>query len=130
MLTPKVRDNFSRVRPIKIIVMRINIQSVHFDADQKLLDFIKSKAEKLNRLNNQIIGIDVTLKLENSGQVKDKICEMIVGIPGNNLMSKSVSKSFEQSTDEAVNQLERQLKKIKGKQMDKQRSMKDSNGVH
>lgn len=106
--------------------MRIDIQSVRFDADQKLLDFIKAKVDKLSRLNNQIVGIDVILKLENSGQVKDKICEIVVGIPGNKLMSKSVSKSFEQSTDESVNQLERQLKKVKGKQMDKQRSIKNS----
>lgn len=106
--------------------MRIDIQSVHFDADQKLLDFIKSKVDKLSKLNNQIIGINVSLKLENSGQVKDKICEIVMKIPGNQLMSKSVSKSFEQSTDEAVNQLERQLKKVKGKQIDKQRSMKNS----
>lgn len=106
--------------------MRIDIKSVHFDADQKLLDFIKAKIDKLKRLNSQIVDIDVSLKLENSGQVKDKICEISVGIPGNKLMSRSVSKSFEQSTDEAVNQLERQLKKVKGKHIDKQRMMKNS----
>ena len=51
--------------------MKADIQSVHFTADQKLIDFIQSRLDKLQKLNDQIVDTAVILKLENTGQVKD-----------------------------------------------------------
>jgi len=106
--------------------MKAKYQSVHFNADQKLIDFIESKLEKLKKIYTEIVDINVILKLENSGQVKDKITEIIVFIPGNKLIGKSISKSFEQSTDESIDALTRQLKKIKGKRIDRNRVAKSA----
>ena len=46
--------------------MKININSVHFKADQKLETFITEKVEKLNKLHDGILGAEVALKLENT----------------------------------------------------------------
>lgn len=95
--------------------MKANIQSVHFTADQKLIDFINTKLEKLQKFTDDIVNMDVTLKMENSGKVKDKIAEIIISIPGNRIVASSTNKTFEQSVDESIEALLRQIKKVKGK---------------
>lgn len=104
--------------------MKANIQSVHFTIDNKLVEFINSKLEKLEKLNEGIIDAQVILKLENSGQVKDKVSEIILNIPGNQLVSISTNKTFEQSVDECIDALARQIKKVKGKQKDSLKASK------
>ncbi|MDF1695613.1 MAG: ribosome-associated translation inhibitor RaiA [Saprospiraceae bacterium] len=95
--------------------MSITINNVGFSADSKLKDFIEAKLNKLSRYYNRITNSTVYLKLENSGQVKDKIVEVTVSVPGKVLVSKAEDKSFESAVDECANSLERQLKKYKGK---------------
>ena len=95
--------------------MRIQTQSVHFDADSKLLEFINKKVNKLGQFFDRIIDADVTLRLERTGQVQDKIAEIKLNIPGQVLMAKDKSKSFEGSVDTAVRTLKRQLIRHKEK---------------
>lgn len=95
--------------------MKIMIHSVHFSADQKLKDFIEKKLEKLETFYDRILDIHVSLKLENSGQIKDKWVELKLSVPGQILVVKENSKSFEESTDKAVDTMARQLKKHKEK---------------
>ncbi len=93
--------------------MKIHTQSVHFSADQKLIMFIEKKLSKLNQFFDKIISVDVVLKLENAGQIKDKIAEVKLKIPGTVLFVKETSKTFEESVDNAINNLKRQLVKNK-----------------
>lgn len=95
--------------------MKIMIHSVHFSADQKLRDFILKKVEKLETFFDRILDVHVSLKLENSGQVKDKWIEIKLSVPGHILVVKENSKTFEESTDKAVDTMARQLKKHKEK---------------
>jgi putative sigma-54 modulation protein len=95
--------------------MKINIQSVKFDADKKLLDFVRQKVGKLLQFHDDIIGAEVILRLENVQDEGNKIAEIILNIPGNNLFAKKQSKTFEEATDGAVDALRRQLKKQKDK---------------
>lgn len=95
--------------------MKINIQSVKFDADKKLLDFVKQKVSKLLQFNDDIIGAEVILRLENVPDNENKIAEIILNIRGNNLFAKKQSKTFEEATDGSVDALRKQLKKQKGK---------------
>lgn len=95
--------------------MSITINNVGFSADAKLKNFIEAKLNKLTRYYNRITNSTVYLKLENSGQVKDKIVEVKVSVPGKTLISKAEDKSFESAVDECTHSLERQLKKYKGK---------------
>lgn len=95
--------------------MRVNINSVHFKADKKLVAFIKEKMGKLTQVFDGVIDGEVSLKVDNTDTRDNKIAEIRVAIPGNNLYVKKQSKTFEESTDNAVEALRRQLKKYKEK---------------
>ncbi|PKP08734.1 MAG: ribosomal subunit interface protein [Bacteroidetes bacterium HGW-Bacteroidetes-4] len=96
--------------------MDIKVQSVHFDADTKLLEFINAKVGKLERFYDNIIGGVVTLKLEHVDNMENKIVDVKVLIPGNDLFANRSAKTFEAAVDLSVDALRRQLEKIKEKQ--------------
>lgn len=93
--------------------MKIQIESVHFTADQKLRDYVTKKLEKLGQIHEKIISCTVTMMLENVGQVKDKIVEVSLQVPGDIIFGKRTEKSFEAAIDELVGPLKRQLIKRK-----------------
>jgi len=93
--------------------MQLKIQSVHFNADHKLETFIEDKLSKLSNHYDQIIGSDVILRLEKSATRENKIAEIKLLIPGNDLFAKKQSKTFEEATDLAVDALKRQISKRK-----------------
>lgn len=93
--------------------MKTTVESHHFTADGKLTDFIEQKMEKLEKYSDQIQSADVKLKLENAGQIKDKIVEVIMHIPGTTLFAKETDKTFETALDQCVDALKRQIIKYK-----------------
>jgi putative sigma-54 modulation protein len=94
--------------------MNVNIQTVHFDADSKLIEYVNRKLEKLGNFNDRIIQVNVFLKLDNVVHaIKDKIAEIRVHIPRHNFFVKSTSKSFEESFDDAFDSLITQIKRNK-----------------
>ena len=95
--------------------MKIRVQSIHFTADSKLLDFIQKKADKLDQYFDQITSGEIYLKLENTEDVENKITEIKLMIPGNDLFAKEQCKTFEEATDKAVESLRRQIEKHKEK---------------
>lgn len=95
--------------------MKVHIETVHFKADEKLIDHIETKLSKLDQFYDRIIDAKVFLKLENSGQVRDKIAEVILNIPGENIVCKETDKTFEAAINEAEENLKRQLIKRKEK---------------
>jgi len=95
--------------------MKIRVQSIHFTAEVKLLDFIQKKADKLDQFFDQIISGEVYLKLENTDDEANKITEIKLLIPGYDLFAKEQCKTFEEATDKAVESLKRQLDKRKEK---------------
>lgn len=97
--------------------MKVKVQSVHFDADQKLLDFIDDKVNKLATFNSSIIDAEVILRLENSSTTDNKVAEIKLMVPGPDLFAKRQCKTFKEAIDLAVEALRRQLKKTKEKAM-------------
>ena len=96
--------------------MKIKIQSLHFDADQSLKDFINKKVVKLETFYDRIIDSDVVLSLEQlNTQVKDKVVVIKTNVPGNTLVAKEKSKKFEEAINMAVHSLKRQIERIKTK---------------
>lgn len=96
--------------------MNVNIQTVHFDADQKLINYVHQKLEKLSQFHDRIINVDVFLKLDNVvHNIKDKIAEIRVRVPRSEFFVKSTSKSFEASFDEALESMVNQIKRKKEK---------------
>ncbi len=106
--------------------MKLNFTAIHFDADQKLVEYIERKASKLNQFFDRIIDGHVFLKLENTGQIKDKIVELKLLIPGDTLIATESSKTFEAAADAAVDNMKRQLNKHKEKVQDKSQARKSS----
>jgi putative sigma-54 modulation protein len=95
--------------------MDIKIHSIRFDADVKLLDFIKSRLEKLGLYYSEIISAEVFLRLDRSQDLENKVAEIKLSIPGSELFAKRQTRSFEESTDLAIEALRRQLSKHKTK---------------
>ncbi len=93
--------------------MKVNTQSVNFNADKKLINFIQNRLEKLNKHYDKVIDADVYLKLDNNNIKENKIFEVRLNVPGDSFVVKKQSKSFEEGTDLAIGSLERQLKKRK-----------------
>ena len=91
------------------------MHSIHFDADAKLVDFIQRKADKLDTFFDRIIDGEVFMRLEKNESNENKIIEIKLNIPGNQLFAKEKSRTFEAAADEAVEALRRQLKKYKEK---------------
>ncbi|MCC6837356.1 MAG: ribosome-associated translation inhibitor RaiA, partial [Bacteroidia bacterium] len=79
--------------------MNVKIQSVHFDADKKLIAFIEERVDKLAHYYDGIISSDVTLRLDKSDDSANKIAEIRLHIPGNDLFAKKQCKSFEEAVD-------------------------------
>ncbi|MBQ8221758.1 MAG: ribosome-associated translation inhibitor RaiA [Bacteroidales bacterium] len=96
--------------------MKITINSVHFKADKKLEDFITQKVEKVCSKYSDVIGSEVTLKLDNTDTPENKIADIRIILKGNDLYASKVSKTFEESVDNAIDALKKQLEKYKGKQ--------------
>lgn len=96
--------------------MNINIQTVHFAADTKLVDYVSKKMEKINTFHDSIIKVDIFLKLDNVVHtIKDKVAEISVHVPKHQFFVKCSSKSFEESFDNAFESLVTQIKRKKDK---------------
>lgn len=95
--------------------MKLQIQSIHFDADQKLIDYVQKKLDKLETFFDKIIDGEVFLKIDKDEHQENKIVEVKINIPGSSLFVKERSKSFEAGTDEALEALKTQIKKYKEK---------------
>lgn len=95
--------------------MKLQIQSIHFDADVKLTDFIQKKLDKLETFYDKILGGEVFLKLEKDDQKENKVVQVKLQIKGYDLIAKEQKASFEEGVDAAYENLKRQLQKTKEK---------------
>lgn len=95
--------------------MKVNTQSVNFNADQSLIDFIQKRMNKLDQYYDKVIRSEVYLKIENTNNKLNKIFEAKISVPGDSFIIKKQCKSFEEGTDVAIASLERRLKKRKEK---------------
>jgi len=95
--------------------MNIKVQSVRFDADKKLLDFIDIKVRKLGQFNDQILGAEVFLRLDKSDNSENKIAEIKIKSPVQPLFARKQSKTFEEAVDLATGALKKQITRQKEK---------------
>ena len=95
--------------------MDIQIQSIHFTADSKLLGFVEEKVGKLSHYYDGIISSEVFLRLDNSGNAENKIAEIKLNVPGNDLYVKRQCKTFEEAIDSGIDAISKQVKKHKEK---------------
>lgn len=100
--------------------MNIQVNTVHFTADQKLIDFVNKKVSKLDTFFEGIIGAEVIMKVEKPETANNKIAEIKLSIPGADyLFAQKQSDTFEESIDLAIDAIRRQLAKYKEKLKEK-----------
>lgn len=95
--------------------MKVKVQSIHFDADVKLLQFIEEKVDKLRLFYEDIIDGEVFLRLERSDDKVNKVTEIKINTPGKTLFAREQCRTFEEATDVAVDSLRRQITRYKEK---------------
>ena len=96
--------------------MEVKIKAIHFDATEKLEEFINKKAQKLARRNESIATFDVTLKVVKPETAMNKEAAIKLLVPNaDELFASKVADTFEEAVDLAIDALDRQLVKIKDK---------------
>ena len=95
--------------------MEIKIQSIHFDATEKLQAFIEKKVAKLEKTYEDIQKVEVQLKVVKPATAQNKEAALTVTVPGTTLFVEKVSDTFEESIDLGVDSMRVQLQKFKEK---------------
>lgn len=96
--------------------MNIQVNTVHFTADQKLIDFVNKKVPKLDTFFEGIISAEVILKVIKPETSNNKVAELKLSIPGADyLFAEKQADSFEEALDLAIDAIHRQLSKYKEK---------------
>ncbi len=95
--------------------MEINIQSIKFDATDKLQEYIQKKASKLTKKIDAITAVEVILKVVKPESTNNKQADIKVFVPQAELFATKISDTFEQSVDEALDAIEKQIEKYKEK---------------
>lgn len=96
--------------------MEIKIQSIHFDATEKLEAFIQKKAEKLGKTYEYIQTVEVQLKVVKPATALNKEASITVTVPGSKLFVEKTCDTFEESVDNCIDSMKIQLTKFKEKQ--------------
>ena len=100
---------------LKFKAMNVQIQSVKFDASQKLIEFIEKKLAMLDRVAAEATGVDVVLKLEKDDQAGNKIVIITLRMPGGDIRVEEQARTFEEAIDNAKDVLKRQIERRKDK---------------
>lgn len=95
--------------------MNVEIQSVKFDADKKLTDFINEKIGKLDRFLEKAISADVILKLDKDNEHGNKVATLNIDVPGVSLVAERRGKTFEEAIDLCIDAIKKQNEKHKEK---------------
>lgn len=99
--------------------MEIKIQSVHFDATEKLEAFIEKKVAKIEKAYEDVIKAEVQLKVVKPATAMNKTTSLSVAVPGNTLFVEKTCDTFEEGVDQCVDAMRVQLTKFKEKQQGK-----------
>jgi putative sigma-54 modulation protein len=95
--------------------MQIKIQSIHFDADKDLLEFIQKKVDKLGHYYDGIMGGEVFLRLEKAEDSQNKVAEIKLQTRTGDMFAKRQCKTFEEAVTESTEALSVQVRKHKEK---------------
>jgi putative sigma-54 modulation protein len=95
--------------------MKVNVQSVNFNVDKDLIDFIEKKVNSLEKYYDRIVDADVYLKVQKTSEKENKLVEIKMNVPGNDFVVKKQCRTFEEGTMLVVDSMKRQLAKKKKK---------------
>ena len=95
--------------------MKVYVQSVNFNADKELVNFVENKVMSLEKFYDKIIDSEVFLKVQQTSDKENKSAEVKINVSGSEFIVKKSCKTFEQGINTAVDSLKRQLNKHKEK---------------
>ncbi len=95
--------------------MEIKIQSIHFDATEKLQAFIEKKVAKLEKTFEEVQKVEVQLKVVKPATAQNKETSLSVNVPGTTLFVEKTCDTFEEGIDLCVDAMKVQLTKFKEK---------------
>lgn len=95
--------------------MKVEIQSVKFDADKKLVDFIQAKMNKMDRFVENALSSQVTLKIDKDDEQGNKVAVVKIDVVGGELLAERRCKSFEEAIDLCLDAIKKQIDKYKEK---------------
>ncbi|SNR60348.1 HPF/RaiA family ribosome-associated protein [Lutibacter flavus] len=95
--------------------MKVHVQSVNFNADKSLIEFIEKKVGSLEKFYDKIVDAEVFLKVQQTSEKENKTVDVKLNISGNDFVVKKQCKTFEEGAMLAVDSLKRKLKQIKEK---------------
>lgn len=96
--------------------MKVQIQSVKFDADAGLVEFVEAKMDKLSRFFEKIVSADVILKVDKDHEKGNKVATITLYVPGEDMVAEHRAHSFEQAVDDAILALKHQIERRKDRQ--------------
>ena len=105
--------------------MTINIQSIGFTASEDLITYVNEKTAKLGHYLESIISSEVCLSTDKSDTKENKVCDIRLVIPGNDLLATAQCKSFEEAVTRASDALIKQIEKVKTKLSTKRTSLEE-----
>jgi putative sigma-54 modulation protein len=95
--------------------MKVNVHAVNFNVDKKLVGYVQSRMEKLEKYYDRVVFSDVFFKLDNTSDKENKIAEIKINVPGDEFVVKKQCKTFEEAVELAADSMERLLMKRKQK---------------
>lgn len=95
--------------------MKITVHSIGLTPHEPLQEFLEKKLNKLDTFYDKIQACEVFLKVENSNSKENKTAEIILNIPGDDIVVKKTATSFEESIDLCVDVAKKLLIKKKEK---------------
>jgi len=105
--------------------MTTNIQSIGFTASEDLITYVNEKTAKLGHYLESIISSEVCLSTDKSDTKENKVCDIRLVIPGNDLLATAQCKSFEEAVTRASDALIKQIEKVKTKLSTKRTSLEE-----
>ena len=91
----------------------INVKSLKFNADEKLLDYIDKKVGKVEKFFDNMGDIDVTLSL--LPDAENKSVKLQTHIPGEDLIIERQAHTFEEAVSAAADALKEKIVRAKEK---------------
>lgn len=96
--------------------MEAKIKAIHFDATERLVNFINKKIDKISRRFEAVEEVEVTLRVVKPETAMNKEASVKIIVPqAADLFASKTADTFEEAVDLCLDALEPQLEKNKTK---------------
>ena len=107
--------------------MDITLEPVNFNINPELNTNVREMFNKLSKFNDQIVGIDLYLKLLPEGENGDKTVDAKIFLPGNDIYVSGKGDSFISAAQACYDVAKRHVRKSKEKVKEHREKRPDKN---